>query len=78
MSKTIYKLYDHYEGKQLVGVYDNWHDLQKAKREWIADTDGECDLAVEDYDRWEEEDSLEDLEKLMIKNADVLKRLKEC
>ena len=53
MSKTIYKLYDYYEGKQLIGVYDNWHDLQKAKREWIADTDGECDLAVEEYDRWE-------------------------
>lgn len=78
MSKTIYKLYDYYEGKQKIGEYDNWHDLQKAKKEWIADTDGECDLAVEEYDIWEKENSLEELEKLMIENADVLKRLKEC
>lgn len=56
MSKTIYKLYDCYEGKQEIGVYDNWHDLQKAKREYILDTDGECDLMVEEYDRWEEKD----------------------
>ena len=48
--KTIYKLYDYYEGKQKIGEYDNWHDLQKAKKEYIADTDGECDLAVEEYD----------------------------
>lgn len=46
----IYKLYDYYEGKQLVGEYDNWHDLKKAKQEYIADTDGECDLDVETYD----------------------------
>lgn len=77
MSKTIYKLYDCYEGKQEIGVYDNWHDLQQAKREYILDTDGECDLVVEEYDRWEE-NSLGELEKLMIENADVLKRLKEC
>ena len=49
-SKVIYKLYDYYEGKQKIGEYDNWHDLQKAKKEWIADTDGECDLVVEEYD----------------------------
>jgi hypothetical protein len=48
--EMIYKLYDYYEGKQLVGEYDNWHDLQKAKKEYIADTDGECDLDVETYD----------------------------
>ena len=50
MSKTIYKLYDYYEGKDLIGEYDNWHDLQKAKKEYITDTDGECDLGVEEYD----------------------------
>ena len=53
-TKTIYKLYDYYEGKQKIGEYDNWHDLQKAKKEYIEDTDGECDLAVEEYDNWEE------------------------
>lgn len=52
-TKTIYKLYDYYEGKQKIGEYDNWHDLQKAKKEYILDTDGECDLAVEEYDNWE-------------------------
>ena len=51
---TIYKLYDYYEGKDLIGEYDNWHDLQKAKKEYIADTDGECDLEVEEYDNWEQ------------------------
>ena len=53
MSKTIYKLYDYYEGKQLIGEYDDWHELKKAKKEYILDTDGECDLAVEEYDMWE-------------------------
>ena len=54
MDKTIYKLYDYYEGKQKIGEYDNWHALQKAKKEYILDTDGECDLAVEEYDIWEQ------------------------
>ena len=53
MSKTIYKLYDYYEGKQLVGEYDDWFELKKARKEYIADTDGECDLDVEEYDIWE-------------------------
>lgn len=48
--KTIYKLYDYYEGKQLVGEYDNWHDLCDAKKQYRIDTDGECDLDVEFYD----------------------------
>ena len=43
----MYILYDYYEGKDKIGEYDNWHDLQKAKKEYIADTDGECDLDVE-------------------------------
>lgn len=43
----MYNLYDHYEGKYKVGEYDNFHDLQKALKEHIADTDGECDLEVE-------------------------------
>ena len=46
----IYKLYDYYEGKDLIGEYDNWHELQKASKEYTAATDGECDLDVETYD----------------------------
>ena len=72
---TIYKLYDYYEGKQKIGEYDNWHDLKEAKKEYIADTDGECDLVVEYIPS---SDELKELETLMIENKDVLKRLKEC
>ena len=43
----MYILYDYYEGKDKIGEYENWHDLQKAKKEYIKDTDGECDLDVE-------------------------------
>lgn len=43
----MYYLYDYYEGKDLIGKFDNWHDMNKAKREYIKDTDGECDLEVE-------------------------------
>lgn len=43
----MYILYDYYEGKYKVGEYDNWHDMMKAKKEHIKDTDGECDLDVE-------------------------------
>lgn len=74
-TKTIYRLYDYYEGKELIGEYDNVYDLHKAKLWWIDETDGECDLVVEEYDIWEE--SLDELEKLMIENKDVLIRLKE-
>lgn len=49
-AKTIYKLYDYYEGKELIGEYDNVYDLHKAKLWWIEETDGECDLVVEEYD----------------------------
>lgn len=46
----MYKIYDYYEGKMLVGEYDGWHEMKEAKKEYIADTDGECDLDVESYD----------------------------
>ena len=42
----MYKIYDYYEGKMLVGEYDGWHEMKEAKKEYIADTDGECDLEV--------------------------------
>lgn len=52
----MYYLYDYYEGKQLVGKYNNHPDLLKAKKQYVIDTDGECDLEVEFVDengeRW--------------------------
>ena len=45
--KKMYKLYDYYEGKQLIAESDNWCDICKAKKEYIKDTDGECDLEIE-------------------------------
>lgn len=42
----MYKIYDYYEGRQLVAVCEDFHSMQKAKREYILDTDGECDLEV--------------------------------
>ena len=42
----MYKIYDYYEGKMLVGKYDSWQEMKEAKKEYIADTDGECDLEV--------------------------------
>lgn len=42
-----YILWDYYEGKDKVGEYDCWLDLKAAKKEYVADTDGECDLEVE-------------------------------
>ena len=43
----MYRLYDYYEGKTLIAESDNWADIKKAKREYIEDTDGECDLEIE-------------------------------
>ena len=65
MSKTIYKLYDYYEGKQLVGEYDDWFELKKARKQYIEDTDGECDLDVEEYDYEQGEQKMNALESLL-------------
>ena len=43
----MYKVYDWYEGCQLVGEFEDWHKMMKFKKEYIRDTDGECDLDVE-------------------------------
>lgn len=43
----MYKIYDYYEGKQLVAVCKDFLSMKKAKEEYIADTDGECDIEVE-------------------------------
>ena len=42
----MYLLYDYYEGQELIGEYDNWFELKEAKKQYIKDTDGECDLEV--------------------------------
>lgn len=43
----MYYLYDYYEGRELIGKFDNWHDMNEFKKQYIKDTDGECDLDVE-------------------------------
>lgn len=52
----MYKIYDYYEGKQLVAECKDFEAMKQAKKEYIADTDGECDLEVEFIDengeRW--------------------------
>lgn len=40
----MYKIYDYYEGRQLVAECEDFESMKKAKKEYIADTDGECDL----------------------------------
>lgn len=70
----MYKVYDWYEGCQLVGEFEDWHEMMQFKKEYIRDTDGECDLDVEYIPSGDE---LEELETIMIENQDVLKRLKE-
>ena len=60
----MYKVYDWYEGCQLVGEFDSWHDMMIFKKEYIKDTDGECDLDVEYIP------SDEEFETIMIENKD--------
>ena len=44
----MFKLYDYYEGgKDLVATAETWQEIKKLKKEYIADTDGECDLEIE-------------------------------
>lgn len=42
----MYKIYDYYEGRQLVAECDDYFEMKKAKKQYIEDTDGECDLEV--------------------------------
>jgi hypothetical protein len=43
---NMYKIYDYYEGRQLVAECDDYFEMKKAKKQYIEDTDGECDLEV--------------------------------
>lgn len=46
--KKMYALYDYYEGgKDLVATAETWQEIKRIKKEYIADTDGECDLEIE-------------------------------
>ena len=42
----MYKIYDYYEGRELVAECEDFESMKRAKKEYIADTDGECDLEV--------------------------------
>ena len=42
----MYKIYDYYEGKQLLAECEDLEEMKKAKKEYIADTDCKCDLEV--------------------------------
>ena len=43
----MYWLVDYYEGRQVVGKFDGWLEAKAAKKQYIEDTDGECDLEIE-------------------------------
>ena len=43
----MYKIYDYYEGKTLVAECKDFFEMKKVKKQYILDTDGECDLDVE-------------------------------
>jgi hypothetical protein len=44
----MYKIYDYYEGgKTLVAECEDFFQMKKEKKQYILDTDGECDLDVE-------------------------------
>ena len=42
-----YRLYDLYEGKELIGEYTTLSDCKRAMREYDMDTDGENCMYVE-------------------------------
>lgn len=50
-----YQLVDNYENYGYIGEYDTLEELKKAASEWEEDTDGECDLEVQEwYEPFEE------------------------
>lgn len=44
-----YQLVDNYEGYGYIGEYDTLEELKKAASEWEEDTDGECDLELQEW-----------------------------
>lgn len=42
----MYYLYDYYEGKQFIDKSEDWFEIQKLKKQYLSDTDGECDLDI--------------------------------
>lgn len=49
----MYYVYDYYEGRQLVGKFEDWIEMSNFLKEYRKDTDGECDLDVEFIDNEE-------------------------
>lgn len=43
----LFRLFDFYEGQELIGLYETKKDLNQAKKERIEETDGECDLQAQ-------------------------------
>lgn len=50
--KKRYRLYDYAEDYGVVGYYDTLKEARKAKAEWENDTDGDCDVDIQE---WNEE-----------------------
>lgn len=43
----MYQIYDYYEGcRWLVAECEDFESMKKTKKQYIEDTDGECDLEV--------------------------------
>lgn len=44
-----YQLVDNYEDYGYIGEYNTLEELKKAASEWEEDTDGECDLELQEW-----------------------------
>ena len=42
----MYKLYDYYEGEDLIAVSDDYHEILKERNNYLEETDCECDLEI--------------------------------
>ena len=42
----MYKVYDYYEGKMLIGEVESWHKARLIAKEFKEETDGECDIEI--------------------------------
>jgi hypothetical protein len=44
-----YQLVDNYENYGYIGEYDTLEEMKKTASEWEEDTDGECDLELQEW-----------------------------
>lgn len=42
----MYKVYDYYEGKMLIGESESWLEAKQIAKQFKEDTDGECDIEI--------------------------------